>query len=314
MSALLLAADIGGSKTRLRLLSADGTPVGEYSGIGAALAADSEEDIPALDAQLQALPHREKIRAAAINLGGRNTGQIRRSFERFFPGIPQRIFRESEGSAAYALGAEYGAPIVLMAGTGAIAVGEWQGKYVITGGWGIHIGDDGSGYDIGLQAVRMCLRELDEAKPLSPLTRHLCGMDTPLPAAGDPAIFRDRRDIVRDSLAPLDRAHIASLTKTVGTLADEGDENALMIFRDAGEHLARLIRCTADKLHAERIPAVVVTGGLVHCRRFWAESFEASVRRCLPHCTHHYVADGLLRGCSRIVCEMYINQGGNTAQ
>ena len=306
----LLAADIGGSKTRIRLLDTDGAILSESIGTGVAGASDSTDPLPILDKQLDTLPDKESVCAAAVNLGGRNAEQVRHSFRRFFPDIPLQIFRESEGTAAYALGQEYGAPVVLMAGTGAIAVGKWKDNYVITGGWGIHIGDDGSGYDIGLQAIRLSLRAMDDSEALSPLTRFLCGWETPLSPSSDPALFRDRRDQIRERLAPLDRAHIASLTKTVAEFAEKGDKNALDIFRYAGEKLAELVVCNAKKLSENTIPAVVVTGGLIHVRNFWADSFETAVHRVLPETEIRYIPDGVLLGTCRIVKNLYENHGG----
>lgn len=306
----LLAADIGGSKTRIRLLDTAGSLLSEFVEKGVATALESDLPLPILENLLDALPDKELVCAIAVNLGGRNAQQVTLSFRKFFPHTPLQIFRESEGTAAYALGRKYGAPVVLMAGTGAIAVGSGNGSYVITGGWGIHIGDDGSGYDIGLQAIRRSLLALDGTDPLSPLTKALCGWETPLSAAADPALFRDRRDQVRARLAPLDRQHIASLTKTVAEFAQQGDATALEIFRYAGEKLAQLVVCTAEKLTGIPVPAVVVTGGLIHTRAFWGQSFENAVRQQLPGADIHYVTDGLLWGACSIAKDLFENHGG----
>ena len=300
MSKRLLTADIGGSKTRLRLLDMQGDLHQEILGTGVASIIDETSALPTLDALLEQIPQKESVGAIAINLGGRNTTQVQNSFRQYFPSTPIRIFRESEGTAAFALGEEYGASIILMAGTGAIAVGHLDHQYVITGGWGIHIGDDGSGYDIGLQAIRMSLRALDGTSPLSPLTQFLCEQALPLAPTSDPTRFRDRRDQVRERLLPLDRAHIASLTKHVATFAEQGDATALRIFEYAGEKLSELVTDTAKKLNIST-PTVVVTGGLIHTRKFWASRFEST----LPNSPIHYVEDGLLRGTYRIAKELY---------
>ena len=176
----LLAADIGGSKTRVQLLDIHGNILSETVTTGVAYATDEVAPLPPLENLLAAIEEKETVAAAAVNLGGKNTEQVSLSFRKFFPDIPIKIFRESEGTAAYALGREFGAQIILMAGTGAIAVGSAEEKYVITGGWGAHIGDDGSGYDIGLQAIRMTLRALDKKENLSSLAQFISGWETPL--------------------------------------------------------------------------------------------------------------------------------------
>ena len=197
-------------------------------------------------------------------------------------------------------GDEYGASVILMAGTGAIAVGKSNSKFVTTGGWGINIGDDGSGYDIGLQAIRLTLQALDKTEPLSPLSRYLSGLDAPLCATDDPAIYRDNRDKVRERLYPFERGRIASFAKVVSEFAERGDKLALKIFEQAGESLAQLVTKTFNKLENAE-PTVVVTGGLVNTKKFWATSFE----KYLSDVRIHYVTDGLLFGTRRIAKELY---------
>ena len=296
----LLAADIGGSKTRIQILDTEGKVLSEACGVGVASISDDPSSLPTLEALLFALADKEKIAAIAINLGGKNTEQVLRSFGRAFPNVPTRIGREAEGSAAYALGEKYGAPIVLMAGTGAIAVGRCGGKFVTTGGWGCHIGDDGSGYDVGLQAIRASLLALDGTEPLTPLSQRICSCEEPFSPTDTPSAYRDMRDRVREGLFPLDRSHIASLAKVVCDFAEQGDKLALAIFENAGNSLSRLVAKTAKKLGIQA-PAVVVTGGLIGAKKFWAPTFEKQ----LSGVEIHYVEDGLLCGTRRIVKELY---------
>ena len=300
MNKKLIAADIGGSKSRIRVLDTDGTILSEVVGIGVADSEDHVAPLPTLETLISEASLGASIGAVAINLGGKNTGQILAAFRKFFPDVPIKIFRESEGTAAFALGDEYGAPIILMAGTGAIAVGRWKELFVTAGGWGVNIGDAGSGYDIGLQAIRMSLAALDNTGPLSPLAKCICGCEEPLAATRDPSVFKDNRDKVRERIAPFDRQHIASFTKTVAEFADKGDRSALEIFEYAGKKLAELVKNTEKKL-GDAPKSVVVTGGLIHTRKFWAESFEAG----LKDFQIQYVCEGLLYGTYVIAKELY---------
>lgn len=292
--------DIGGSKTRIRIVDPLGNILSETVTAGVASACDSDAPLPALLESLRKLDSKESIVCAAVNLGGKNTEQVRLSIQKAFPDIPIQIFRESEGTAAYALGKEYGAPIILMAGTGAIAVGRSENSFVTAGGWGINIGDDGSGYDIGLQAIRRSLSALDGTEPLSPMAQYLCGREHAIPAASDPAVIKDIRDSIRKKLSPFERQHIAAFTKTVADFAQAGDTTALEIFDYAGKKLSELVIKTATKLSITPT-SVVVTGGLIHAREFWARSFEAT----LPNCKIHYVHDGLLYGTYLIAKDLY---------
>ena len=296
----LLAIDIGGSKTRIQVLDTEANIISEICGVGMATAVEDSSPLPDLDELLTKITDKSEIAAIAINLGGRNTDQVKNTFAAHFPSASIKIFRESEGTAAYALGDEYNSPVVLMAGTGAIAVGKSNGKFVTTGGWGINIGDEGSGYDIGLQAIRLSLQALDSTEPLTPLAKYISGCDAPLKATDSPTTYRDNRDKVRENIYPLDRQHIASFTKIVADFAERKDALALKIFEQSGKSLSNLVTKTFDKLENAE-PSVIVTGGLVHTRKFWASSFEKN----LSGISIRYITDGLLTGTRRIVKELY---------
>ena len=296
----LLVMDIGGSKTRLLTQDVSGNVLSETVTKGVASATDCDAPLPVLEDALIKLKDKEDIACIAVNLGGKNTEQVELSIRKFFKDIPLKIFRESEGTAAYALAKNYGASVVLMAGTGAIAVGHSEKGYVTTGGWGINIGDDGSGYDIGLQAIKKSLSALDDTAPLSPMTQHICDLKSSLPIASEPYIFRDNRDEVRARLAPFERQHIAAFSKVVSEFAEKGDKTALDIFEYAGEKLSELVLKTANKLQLDSA-TVVVTGGLINAKKFWSDSFQKS----LQNFKILYINDGLLYGTYLIAKDLF---------
>ena len=305
----LLIADIGGTNTRILVTDLDGRVKNEYKMHGLAKSYESDLAVPELEKQLEKITEKEKIAAIAINLGGKNTEQIAGSFRKVFPNAPLKIFRESEGCAAFALADEYNAQIVLMAGTGAISVGRSDNGYVVCGGWGMNVGDDGSGYDIGLQAIRKTLRALDGIAPLTPLMQYICKLDEPLCATPTPEQYKDMRDAVREDLYPLDRGNIASFSKEVYDFAQKGDKTAIEILNYSGKKLSELVICTAEKLSG-KISAIVVTGGLVNTRDFWKENFEADISNSVPNVKINYVSDGLLKGTLKIAKDLY-EKGGS---
>ncbi|MBQ2707915.1 MAG: hypothetical protein IJF67_06580 [Clostridia bacterium] len=290
----ILTADIGGSKTLLRVYGPDGGILWERAGIGFGLAVESDADIPALGELLA--PVREMhIGAAAVNLGGRNKGQIAAIFRRMLPEARLSVFRESEGTAALALGASLGARIVLLAGTGSIAVADDDGRVIIAGGWGANIGDDGSGYAVGLAAIRHSLRALDCAGELSGLAKRLMGLSA-VPQSMDAADYCALRDTVRGRLGPFERREIASKARIVGELAAEGEPVSLAILADAGRDLGALVGEAGKRLAADAPLSVAVTGGLIHIRAYWQDAFEAAVRARMDAGEFFYVPDGVISG------------------
>lgn len=74
--------------------------------------------------------------------------------------------------------------ISLVAGTGSIAIryvhdgnGDWV-RDTRSGGWGHMLGDDGSGYDLGRQAIRSTLYALDELRAMTPENSQHLSADT----------------------------------------------------------------------------------------------------------------------------------------
>ena len=57
--------------------------------------------------------------------------------------------------------------VLLIAGTGSIAIGRDKNRTIFrVGGWGPHFGDEGSGFWIGREAVRVALRSIDSQGPI----------------------------------------------------------------------------------------------------------------------------------------------------
>jgi glucosamine kinase len=59
--------------------------------------------------------------------------------------------------------------VAVICGTGSIAVGRWQGRTALAGGWGYLLGDEGSGYWIVRAATRELLARLGNGEPSGPL-------------------------------------------------------------------------------------------------------------------------------------------------
>jgi len=80
--------------------------------------------------------------------------------EPLFPAAKVRI--ESDAIVAYAGALGLSPGVLLLAGTGSIAIGrKADGSMLRVGGWGPHFGDEGGGFWIGREAIRRALRAVD---------------------------------------------------------------------------------------------------------------------------------------------------------
>lgn len=143
--------------------------------------------------------------------------------------------------------------LVLLAGTGSIAYGRTQdGQTHRAGGWGYLLGDEGSGYWIGLQALKSVTHARD--KRISPLTN--------LPQAILKTLMIDARDIVRWTYHQSKPADIAQLTQIVLDHAEHGDTLAISIIDQAAYELALLAANVQDVLNLS-VHDITFAGGLL---------------------------------------------------
>ena len=133
-----------------------------------------------------------------------------------------------EGSTALgAAGVTYGC--VAQAGTGSDAFLIQPDYTDVVGGWGALLGDEGSGYDIGLQTLKAAVYAKDGRGPASRI----------LPILMEKWEMRGLWDLVGRTVNNPDARHLVASASYVAELAaDEGDETALAIFERAGHALA----------------------------------------------------------------------------
>ncbi len=292
-----LAIDIGGSKTRLVVFDKSNNEIEVSNTVGVGLATDSNEDIPEFRNAVTCLAEKYKIRSVAVNLGGKNKEQIAKIIRDVIPKAKVQVYRESEGTASIEFGRLFGADAVLLAGTGAIAIAQApNGKSIVCGGWGMNISDAGSGYYIGLEAIKQSLAAIDKNMPLSDLQKEITGLNSPIATSFDIADICLIRDGVRSRLLPLDRKHIAAYCKAVVKHCENGQIDALKILQDAGQHLGLLVADCALKLMPYEVKKVAVSGGLVNCLAFWQESFEKTVKENCSVKDFVYDINGVLLG------------------
>ena len=160
-----------------------------------------------------------------------------------------RIVTDGEIALEGALGG--GAGVLLIAGTGSVAYGRSEaGKVARCGGWGMFVGDEGSGYSIGRAGIVAALRAADGRGPDTRLLPELMakmGVDTP--------------NGIPPWVGRVPKGEIAALSRLVVEAADAGDPVALdLLRREAGE-LALHPRALAGVLGPWTEPVTVVFHG-----------------------------------------------------
>lgn len=160
----------------------------------------------------------------------------------------------SDVEAAHADAFGDGPGVLLVVGTGsAVRAVDPRGEVVRVGGWGALLGDEGSGYRIGLDGLRAVVRSADGREPQTELTGALLSLAGAEDPKGLPAW-----------VAGATKGEIAALSVEVARVARQGNPVAArVIHRALGEiraHLEAVLERTAG--WADPAPVALV-GGLV---------------------------------------------------
>ena len=186
-------------------------------------------------------------------------------------GVADRVAIITDGEAAL-LGALGDAPgILVIAGTGSVAYGRGEdGRTARCGGWGMILGDEGSGYEVGCAGLRAALMAADGRGPRTQLLNVLpdvlgVGSVEELPSW----------------VARAEKAEVARIAPHVLRLADGGDAAAREIIVAAALDLALHVDALMDRLGPwSQPPAVVLHGGFARDPLF--SSHLAGVLRGRP--------------------------------
>lgn len=251
MTSGILAVDGGQTGIKVRF-EQDGEP--------------AELAFPGVQTHQPVLPQLARAIDQAITVAGQDCGTVsvgttglvkaEHDAQRLFELIGSTAIRhvalahDSVTSYLGALGSSHGA--VVAAGTGAVTLGVGPGAVARVDGWGNIMGDAGSGYWIGQQALDAAMRDFDGRGPATALT-----------------------DAARDSWPELSEAYIAlqarpdriskvaSFASTVASLA-AADAVAAGICHRAGSELARsaasALRRTGLDQSAEPVPVAAIGG------------------------------------------------------
>ncbi|UCF18405.1 MAG: BadF/BadG/BcrA/BcrD type ATPase [Gemmatimonadota bacterium] len=168
-SALAVGIDGGGTATRACVIDQRGDPLA-YGEAGPALAEvwGSRLDLAAVATAVEraAAAAGTSLPFAALCAGlagaGRESERAVARRELMSRGLAAQALVVTDAEAAFYDAFADGPGLLLIAGTGSIAWGRSEdGRQARVGGWGARLGDEGSAYDIAIQALRAAARAAD---------------------------------------------------------------------------------------------------------------------------------------------------------
>ncbi len=273
---IILGIDGGGSKIRCIAADLDGNILG--FGIGGPVNYLFTEEEAILDnisnAVADAIGGVDNARVIMACCGAPTPEEILRKGMQNIVDVVQII---NLGELAISLVGSFltDAGIVVIAGTGSFAGGKNpQGKTFSCGGWGPVIGDEGSGYWIGIKAINAISKSADKRLPYTMLTEKIVNYFG-LKSIGELVNFIYKKKPTRQE--------IAQISQIVTKSAEEGDEIAQKILKDAGEELSILVKTVIKELSYPDAKISKVGGVFASNLKFINESFDEEVKREYPN-------------------------------
>ncbi|MCY4397924.1 MAG: hypothetical protein OXE96_01070 [Gemmatimonadetes bacterium] len=169
-------------------------------------------------------------------------------------GLAERVAVGSDVDAAHADAFGTGAGMLLVVGTGSnLRAVDPRGEVLMVGGWGALLGDEGSGYRVGLDGVRAVLRSADGREPETALTAALLSSTGTAGPSGLAAWAIGAT-----------KGEIAALFSPVATAARQGDTVAARVIHHALGGIRALMEAALARTSGwEARPPIAFVGGVV---------------------------------------------------
>jgi len=275
---VVLGLDGGGSKTQAVVLNLSGQVLGEGLGGTSATLYASDEVVAtstrtALKGAFSTLTEPPQVVGIGCTFAVGGQGPVGETLAEYTPLSYIWPISECEACSYAALGKPHS--LVILAGTGSfVTYCGPEGYRAHVGGGGPILGDFGSGYWIGVEALKRAFQSYQEALPPTTLVDRLCERFK-LPDLGAlvPLVY----------VSKLSRWEVASLSKLVADEADAGDELSREILVDAAGELNRQLEVVARKLEGEEPPSdIVLAGGVLQRKGLVAELVSQRAEELLP--------------------------------
>ncbi len=253
----VMGLDGGGSRLRVVIAAPDMTVLASSEG-GSANPNSTGRDVAAQSvraairaALVQARLAPADIHAVGAGIAGARTAPdwVRDTVSAVLPYAEIRVASDVEIALIGAHGQRRG--VLVLAGTGSVVLGiNGLGEAAQVGGWGYLLGDEGSGYWLGLKALQAVVRAEDGRSPQTPLTESILA-DLNLSSSAD---------LIQWIYAPGRTRDVAALAPLV--LAATQDAVARHIVAESVDELALAARTVIRRLEMES-PAIAFAGGLL---------------------------------------------------
>jgi N-acetylglucosamine kinase-like BadF-type ATPase len=213
----------------------------------------------------------EDLDAAVLAVAGTDTGAVAAHVrqERSAEWI---VVNDVVGAWATATGARPGVAAISGTGSNVFGVGA-DGRAWRAGGWGHVLGDEGSGYWIGVEAIKAALRDRDGSGPKTALS------EAAIDFFAVPTIEALATTVYSK---PLTKSEIAAFAATASALAERGDAEARTVYERGAAELASRIAAVIRETALEGAFPVGLIGSAFKAGPVFVEPLARAVHAVAP--------------------------------
>ena len=144
--------------------------------------------------------------------------------------------------------------VITIAGTGAITYICSLEGHLRVGGWGPLLGDEGSGYDLGLKALKLACRMYDGREPLEQLFMDTLFRHYDLSTPGELLRKLNKGDT---------RSAVADAAKVVVSLYHQGSAAAAALLEECAEEIVLAVQTAIRRDGGKTEYPLILSGGLI---------------------------------------------------
>ena len=272
----ILGVDGGGTKTVVQIADLSGRKITQaVSGASNCNSVGMAKAIENLNTGILTaiknlnLQNRIYFRSSCLGFAGNNTEKdekiyrqivFNRQINKYLN--PDKTIICNDTRIGLAAGSDNENKIILICGTGSNCYGVNEaGEEAIASGWDYILADEGSGYEIGIKALRAFMRAYDGRGIKTFLSKTIM-QDLNL---------KNELDLTKWAYSsPLSKDKIGSLAKTVCKTAEMGDKVSIKILSEEAHEAAISVTAVADKLGFKNKQFdLVLVGSLFKCEKYF---------------------------------------------
>lgn len=267
-----LGVDGGGSKTTAVVFNEKGEFVCKACGESINYYSVGIENARKAMADIISKLSQRSFDCAVIGMSALNERASEEETDRFCGGIieSKKIIMDSDLYVALEAMDESGECAVVISGTGSMALHRnSEGEISHAGGWGYILGDEGSGYSIGLSGIKAAIRSAEGSEEKTALTEKC------LEYFSIDNIY-DLIDLYYDKT--VSRKTTAAFAKNVISLAESGDKTADEIVRNEAKLLSKTV--SALLADAKKEIPIGLWGGIFQHNKYFCDIFTDLLDAC----------------------------------